>query len=163
MENDIQLKVKKSENLLKFKLLDEDGNDTGEFLKFDIEDMSNALRFQECIDSHKKNLSYIKNQLLIIEKKEDHTGKKALSSNEEATFKAWEEFYKREIDALDLFLGKGKTRVILKIMDREPYYTMFEDINELVEPIIPVIEKAYKNFKNKIEEKYKSKGENILE
>ena len=149
MENDIQLRVKKSDSVLKFKLLDEDGNDTGEYLQFDVEDMGSAF--------------YIKNQLYIINKKEDHKGKKLLSANEEAVNRAWNEFFRREMEALDLFIGKGKTQVILNIMGREPYMSMFEDITELIDPIIPVLEKAYSDFKNKIEEKYKDKGENILE
>ena len=163
MENDIQLRVKKSESVLKFKLLDEDGNDTGEYLQFDVEDMGSALRLQECLESHKRNASYIKNQLYIINKREDHKGKKLLSANEEAVNRAWNEFFRREMEALDLFIGKGKTQVILNIMGREPYMSMFEDITELIDPIIPVLEKAYSDFKNKIEEKYKDKGENILE
>ena len=163
MENEIlELKVKTNENLLKFKLVDEDGNDTGEYLKFDLEDMNCALRYQECIEEHKKNVEFIRNQQVIISKQQDHKGKKVLSSNEEKMQKALVEYYDREIKALDKFLGEGKTRVILKIMDRDPYLSMFEDIDTILEPIIPYIEKSYENIKKKIVGKY-NENTNILE
>lgn len=163
MANDIrELKVKTNENLLKFKLIDEEGNDTGEYLTFDLEDMNCALRYQDCIEQHRKNAEYIKNQQVIISKQEDHKGKKLLSSNEEKMQKALVEYYNREIKALDLFLGEGKTKVILKIMGREPYLSMFEDISEMLEPVIPELEKSYENIKKKIVGKYKDES-NILE
>ena len=163
MENEIlELKVKTNENLLKFKLVDELGNDTGEYLKFDLEDMNCALRYQECIEEHKKNVEFIRNQQVIISKQQDHKGKKVLSSNEEKMQKALVEYYDREIKALDKFLGEGKTRVILKIMDRDPYLSMFEDIDTILEPIIPYIEKSYENIKKKIVGKY-NENTNILE
>lgn len=163
MANDIrELKVKTNENLLKFKLIDEDGNDTGEYLKFDLEDMNCALKYQECIEQHKLNESYLRNQRLIISKQEDHKGKKPLSSNEEKMQRVMVEYYNREIEALDKFLGEGKTRTILRIMDREPYLSMFEDISIMLEPIIPELEKSYENIKKKIVGKYKDES-NILE
>ena len=163
MENEIlELKVKTNGNLLKFKLLDEKDNDTGEYLKFDLEDMNCALRYQECIEEHKKNVEFIRNQQVIISKQQDHKGKKVLSSNEEKMQKALVEYYDREIKALDKFLGEGKTRVILKIMDRDPYLSMFEDIDTILEPIIPYIEKSYENIKKKIVGKY-NENTNILE
>lgn len=163
MTNEIhELKVKTNENLLKFELIDEKGNHTGEYLKFDLEDMNCVLRYQECLEEHKKNAEYIRNQQLIISKQQDHKGKKILSSNEEKMQKALVEYYDREIKALDKFLGEGKTRVILKIMDREPYLSMFEDINDMLNEIMPYIEKSYENIKKKIVGKYKDEP-NILE
>ena len=164
MVNEIQdIQIKKSDSLIRIGLKDEKGNDTGEYLQFDVEAISNALNYQECIELHKKNLSALKNQFIIIDKKQDHKGKKLLSANEEAKMEALEDFYKKEMEALDLFIGKGKTQVILKIMGREPYFSMFDEISELLEPVLPVIEKGFQDFKSKIEEKYKAKEENILE
>lgn len=164
MENDIQtLQIKRSDSLIRIGLKDENGNDTGEFLQFDVEALDNALRYQECMDLHKKNLSTLRNQFIIIDKKQDHKGKKLMSANEEAKMKALEEYYKKEMEAMDLFIGKGKTQVILKIMGREPYFSMFEDISELLEPVLPIIEKGFKDFKKKIQQKYQPKEENVLE
>ena len=164
MENDIQdLQIKKRDSLIRIGLKDENGNDTGEYLQFDIEAVSNAINYQECVEMHKKNLSALKNQFIIIDKKQDHNGKKLMSANEEAKMKALEDFYIKEMEALDLFIGKGKTQVILNIMGTEPYFSMFDDISELLKPVLPVIEKGFNDFKSKIEEKYKVKEENVLE
>ena len=164
MENDIQsLQIKKRDSLIRIGLKDENGKDTGEYLQFDVEAINNMLNYQECIEMHKKNLSALKNHFIIIDKKEDHKGKKLMSANEEAKLKALEEYYKKEMEALDLFIGKGKTQTILNIMKTEPYFSMFDDISSLLEPVLPVIEKGYKDFKSKIENKYKSQEENILE
>lgn len=164
MENDIQtLKIKRSENLLRFGIKDENDNDTGEYLQFDVEDMSAALQYQDCVELHKKNLANFRNQIIIIEKKQDHKGKKLLSANEEAELKALNDFYAKEMEALDLFIGKGKTQAILDIMGRKPYFSMFQDIIEMLEPVMPQIEKGYKDFKNKIKNKYQIKEGNVLE
>lgn len=163
MEYDIQsIKPKKTENVIKIEIHDEDDKDTGEFLTFDLEDVSTALNWQECVEAHKRNVAYIKNQQVIISKKQDHKGKKPLSSNEEEFAKSVREFYEREIKALDMFIGEGKTETILKVMGRKPYLSMFQDIMEMIEPIFPVIEKAYKDFKVEIEKKYKVEDD-ILE
>ena len=61
-----------------------------------------------------------------------------------------------------MFIGEGKTETILKVMGRKPYLSMFQDIMEMIEPIFPVIEKAYKDFKVEIEKKYKVEDD-ILE
>ncbi len=164
MTNDIQsLQIKRGEGLIRIGLKDENGKETGEYLQFDVEAVNNMLNYQNSLEMHKKNLSALKNQFIIIEKKQDHKGKKLMSANEEAQLKALEEFYKKEMEALDLFIGKGKTQVILNIMGREPYFGMVDDIHELIEPIFPIIEKGYKDFKTRIEDKYKSLGENVLE
>ena len=79
MEYDIQsIKPKKTNNIIKISLHDEDDNDTGEFLTFDLEDVSTVLNWQECVEMHKRNVAYIKNQEVIINKKQDHKGKKLL-------------------------------------------------------------------------------------
>lgn len=162
MENDIQIKLKKSDKVIRIPIIDEDDNNTGEFLQFDVEDVQTVLNLQECIEQHKKNVSYLKNQELIINKKEDHKGKKLFSSNQEAMAKAIQEFYSREIKAMDLFIGEGKTELILKLMKRRPYLSMFNDIKDLLEPIFPVIQKGYEDYKKEIENKY-TKEADILE
>ena len=48
-----------------------DGKDTGEFLEFDLEDIELPLKYQELIEQEKKNRTNLKNQIIIIEKRED--------------------------------------------------------------------------------------------
>lgn len=157
MEN-IQLK---QDDLLRIGIRRADGTDTGNFLEFDLEDIELPIRLQECIEQHKKNIQYIKSQFVIIDKKEDKKGKKLMSANQEAKIKAMNDFYKKEIEALDLFLGKDGT---YKILDgRKPYFTMFEDINEYIEPIIPLMEKRAGTIEEKIKTKYAKKESDVLE
>ena len=160
-DNSIQFK---RENVLKLKLKNEMGEDTGEYLEFDLEDIELPLRYQQALEEHKKNYNSLKNQLLIISKKEDHTGKKFLSSNQEVSLIALSEFYKKEIKIMDLFLGEGKTQMILdKVMRRKPYLTMFNDIMESIEEVSDLFNVGYSSIEDKIKEKYSKVEDNVLE
>lgn len=160
-DNSIQFK---RDNVLKLKLKNEMGEDTGEYLEFDLEDIELPLRYQQALEEHKKNYNSLKNQLLIISKKEDHSGKKLLSSNQEASLIALSEFYKKEIKIMDLFLGDGKTQMILdKVMRRKPYLTMFNDIMESIEEVSDLFNLGYSSIEDKIKEKYSKVEDNILE
>lgn len=160
-ENSIQFK---RDNVLKLKLKNEMGEDTGEYLEFDLEDIELPLRYQQSLKEHKKNYNSLKNQLLIISKKQDHSGKKLLSSNQEASLIALSEFYKKEIKIMDLFLGDGKTQMILdKVMRRKPYLTMFNDIMESIEEVSNLFNVGYSSIEDKIKEKYSKVEDNVLE
>ena len=160
-DNSIQFK---RENVLKLKLKNEMGEDTGEYLEFDLEDIELPLRYQQALEEHKKNYNSLKNQLLIISKKEDHTGKKFLSSNQEASLIALSEFYKKEIKIMDLFFFFFKTQMILdKVMRRKPYLTMFNDIMESIEEVSDLFNVGYSSIEDKIKEKYSKVEDNVLE
>ena len=148
-ENFIQLK---KDSILRIGIKDSDGNDTGEHLEFDMEDINLALRLNECDEKHRKNLEFLRNQFVIIDKKEDKKGKKILSWKEEEKLKVLQEFYKREMEALDLFLGENGTKKLLN--GRNPYYSMYEDINEMLEPILPKLKLRADDIAKKIKDKY---------
>lgn len=148
-ENFIQLK---KDNILRIGIKDSDGNDTGEHLEFDLEDINLPLKLNECDEKHRKNLEFLRNQFIIIDKKEDKKGKKLLSWKEEEKLKVLQEFYKREIEALDLFLGDGGTKKMLN--GRNPYYSMYEDISEILEPIMPKLKLRADDIAKKIKDKY---------
>lgn len=159
MADFIQLK---KNNILKIGIKDVDGKDTGEVLTFDMEDIELPLRLNQCEMQHRKNLEYLKSQFIIIDKKEDKKGKFILSWKEEEKLKALQEFYKREMDALDLFLGKDGTKKLLN--GRNPYYSMYEDINEMLEPILPKLKVSAESIADKIKKKYKvEKEDEVLE
>lgn len=151
----------KKDNILKFAIQTADGEDTGNFLEFDIEDLELPIRLQECVEMHKKNINNLKTQYIIIDKRQDKKGKKIMSANEEAKIKELQNFYKKEIEALDLFLGKGGTEKLLN--GRKPYLSMYDDINEYIAPIIPIIEEKAGNIKDKIKEKYSKKESDVIE
>lgn len=148
-ENFIQLK---KDSILRIGIKDSEGNDTGEHLEFDMEDINLALRLNECDEKHRKNLEFLRNQFVIIDKKEDKKGKKILSWKEEEKLKVLQEFYKREMEALDLFLGENGTKKLLN--GRNPYYSMYEDINDILKPILPKLKLRADDIAKKIKDKY---------
>ena len=150
-------------NVFKVAIRDTKGNDTGCYLEFDIEDIELPLRLCECEEAHKRNMKYLKDQFLIIDKKEDHKGKKLLSWKEEEKLKVLQKVYKDEMDALDLFIGKGKTQMILDLMGRRPYFTMYDDIGKLLEPILPKLKISVDSIKDKIRAKYSNEETDVLE
>ena len=160
MADFIQLK---KDNILRIGIKDIQGNDTGEHLEFDLEDIELPLRLNECEAKHRKNLEYLRNQFVIIDKKEDKKGKFILSWKEEEKLKVLQEFYKREMEALDLFLGQNGTNKLLN--GRKPYYSMYEDINDMLAPILPKLKLKADDIANKIKEKYSNKAteKNVLE
>ena len=158
MENVIQLKKR---NILSFEIVDEEGNKTGEKLEFDLEDIEVPLKYQECLERHKKNTQCLDMQFVAIDKKQDIKGKKLLSKNEEEKYEALKEFFKKEMEALDLFLGKDGCKKLLN--GRKPYYSMFDDINDVIEPILPKLNISTKDIINKIKNRYSKKEENIIE
>ena len=44
------------------------------------------------------------------------------------------------MEALDMFLGEGATRMILDLYETEPYYSMFDDIVKMIQPIMPILQ-----------------------
>lgn len=150
-DNYIQLSKK---DRLILKIRDEKGNDTGEYLEFDLEDIELPLKYQELLEKDKKNKERLRNQILIIDKKEDHKGKKMLSANEEAKIKAINEFFKEEIEIYNLFLGKNGVQKLLN--GDKLGWTSLQMIDEIIEKqIAPKLEISMDNITKKIQEKYK--------
>ena len=158
MENVIQLKKR---NTLKFEIVDEEGNKTGENLEFDLEDIELPLKYQQCLEEHQKNMQRLKMLCIAIDKKEDLKGKKLLSRNEEEKIKALNEYYINEMESLDKVLGKDGCKKLLN--GRKPYYSMFDDINDAIEPILPKLKIHAKDITDKIKNKYGKKEENVIE
>lgn len=141
-----------------------DGKETGEWLEFDLEDLSLIKRLNQMKYNHAKNLQYYDNQNLILSKKQDYTPKNSMFSYKEMKqVEIAEEFCKKEMQTLDLFIGEGKTQMILNLMGRKPYLTMFDDITEMLKPIMPILEKGKDKLEQKIKEKYSTKEDNTLE
>jgi len=150
-ESFIQLK---KDNVIRIGIKDSEGNDTGKYLSFDLEDITLPLRLSDCEEMHRKNIIYLRDTFIIIDKKEDHKGKKILSWKEEEKFKALNLYYKKEMQALDLFIGEGKTQMILDLMGRNPYYSMYDDISEMLNPILPKLKMNADSIKKQIMTKY---------
>lgn len=153
-----------NDNVIRFTIEDENGKETGEFLEFDLEDIEMPLRFQEMIEKDKKNRQWLENQLVIIEKRQDVKGKKLLSKNEEDKIKAFNDFYKKEEEVYDMFLGENGVKKLLN--GRKLGWATFEEIDKIITDIIgPKLNINMDTITKKIKSKYKidEKEENVLE
>lgn len=158
-ENTIQLN---NENIIRFDIQDTEGKKTGEYLEFNLDDINLLLRYQEMIELDKKNLQNFKNQLAIIDKQEDHKGKKLLTFKQEQEIKITQNYYKREAEIMNMFLGENGVE---KLLNGRPLgWTTLQEISVLIkENILPLLEKGVTDIKEKIKTKYIMKEDNIIE
>ena len=163
IDNTIQKIGLKNENLLKLEIVDEKGNSTGEFLEFDLEDIELPFKYQEIIERLKKSRQNLKNQFTIIEKKQDHKGKKLMSSNEEEKLRSLNNFYNEQVEIYNIFLGENGVQKLLN--GRKLRWTTLSEIDELIEKqIAPQLDLTMKDITKKIKSKYSNKKEdNVLE
>lgn len=160
------IKIKERKDIFRLGIMDEEGNivkdERGKevCLEFDLADIELPIRYNRCINEVNNAKRKLKNQLIIIDKKQDHKGKQMLSANEEAKAKALQLFYKEMENAMDLFLGEGGTRKYLN--GRNPYWTMFEDLSEALEPYMEKMQLTMKDMTNRIKDKYKVTESDVL-
>ena len=159
MENTIKLD---KDNILRLKIETSDGKDTGEQLEFDLEDVNLLLKYQDMLEQDKKNKQWIKNQFIIIEKKQDHDTGKLLSANEEAKLKVLNSFFKREEEIYNMFLGENGVKKLLN--GKKLGWTSLQTIDEIIEKqIAPYLDINMKNITDKIKQKYGKKQESEIE
>lgn len=161
-DNDIQLKD--NENILKLKIKDNEGKYTGEMLVFNLEDIELPLRLQQMEEEDKKNRANLRNQFTIIDKKQDHKGKKLFSANEEAKIKAMQDFYKKEIEIYNMFLGENGVQKLLN--GRALSWSTLEEIDEIITAVIlPKLQINADNIKRNIIKKYgnSNKRDDVIE
>ena len=160
MEN-IQLK---QDNLFKIGIKNAEGEDTGEIITIDLEDIKLPLRCQESEKMIKDNNKWLQAQRIMIEKRPDKKGKKLLSANEEALLKLVNEYYEKQTKAYELVLGEGAIKKIL--CGREMYITFFTDLEEQMKKLRPKLNQNAVDLKEKIKsitEKYGKKDSNVME
>lgn len=154
-DNIIQIK---SNNVRRLKIIDIDGKDTGDYLEFQIDDIELPLKYQEITEKLKKNKQWIKNQLIIINKRQDVKGKKLFSKNQEDTIKAMNDFFKKQEETYDLFLGKDGVKKLL--CGRKMTWETFNEIDDIItEQISPYIDQDVDNLVDRITKKYGNDNE----
>lgn len=164
VKSDNEIQLKRSKDILRLKIKDEEGNYTGNFLEFNLGDLDYLLVLQDMMEADKKNRAYLKNQYDIIDKKEDHKGKKLFSANEEAKIRATNEFYKKEAEIYDMFLGKDGVRKLLN--GRKLTLARLDEIDEIIEKaILPKLQIKAEDIKKDIMAKYsnKTKRDDVIE
>ena len=150
IDNFIQLN---KSSVLRLGIKTDKGEDTNEYLEFDLEDIELPLRYQELLEKDKKNKEYLRNQIIIIDKKKDVKGKKLLSKNEEDKIKAVNEFFKKEVEVYNMFLGENGVQKLLN--GRKIGWTTLQEIDEIIEKqIAPHIDFSMDKITQKVKEKY---------
>lgn len=146
------IKLGKSD-VLRLGIKTDDGVDTGEYLEFDLEDIELPLRYQELLEKDKKNKEHLKNQLLIIDKRQDVKGKKLMSKNEEDKIKALNDFFKKEEEVYDMFLGENGVKKLLN--GRKLGWTSLQEIDEIIgNQISPYLDVRMDKITDKVKQKY---------
>lgn len=164
MENVIKIKERK--DIFKLGIIDEKGNIVKDSygnevcLEFDLGDIELPLKYNKCVKYIEEAKRKLKTQMVIIDKKQDHKGKQLLSANEESKAKAIKQFYKEMEFAMDLFLGKDGTRKYLN--GRNPYWEMWDDISEALEPHLDKMKLTVSDMTERIKEKYKITESGVL-
>ena len=154
----------KQDNLLKIGIKNAEGEDTGEIITIDLEDIKLPLRCQESEKMIKDNNKWLQAQRIMIEKRPDKKGKKLLSANEEALLKLVNEYYEKQTKAYELVLGEGAIKKIL--CGREMYITFFSDLEEQMKKLKPKLNQNAVDIKEKIKsitEKYGKKDSDVME
>ena len=150
MENIIKLN---KDDILRLEIVTSDGKKTGNYLEFNLEDIELPLKYQELLERDEKNKKNLRNQLLIIEKRQDVKGKKLLSKNQEDEIKAIQEFFKKETDVYNMFLGDNGVQKLLN--GRKFTWTTLSEIDELiVNQILPHLDLSMTKIQEKVKEKY---------
>ena len=140
--------------MLRLAIETSEGEPTGNYLEFDLEDIELPLIYQDMLDEDKKNKEWLKDRITIIEKRQDVKGKKLMSKNEEDKIKALNEFYKKEVEILDKFLGKGGVEKLLN--GRKLGWTTLDEIDELIsKQVAPYLDLSMDSIKDKIKDRYK--------
>ena len=149
-EDFIQLK---ESDVLTLKIKTSDGKETGEVLTFDLEDIELPLKYQDMMEKHKKNITNLNNQLTIIGKREDVKGKKLLSRNQEDEIKTINDFFNKEVEVFNMFLGENGVQKLLN--GRKVGWTTLQEVSEIVQKqIAPKLNVNMDKITNRIKEKY---------
>lgn len=155
-----EIKLSKS-NVIRLKITTDTGEDTGEYLEFDLEDIELSLRYQEMIERDKKNRDWLQKEFVIINKRQDVRGKKLLSKNEEDKLKAIKKFCDEEVEIYNMFLGENGVQKLLN--GRKLGWTSLQEIDEIItKQIVPYFDKTAQDIEKKIMEKYKIEKEEVI-
>ena len=159
-DNYIQLK---KDNVLKLGIRDAEGNDTGNFLEFDLEDIELPIRMQQMAEKDKANRIDTQNKLKILAKKKDYKKKnEMLSFKQKEEIKILQEFYKKEVEIYNMFLGENGVEKLLN--GRKLNWSALDEIDEIIEKaILPKLKINEETIKNKIMQKYGNKRDDVIE
>lgn len=161
---ELKITLNNSEDIKRFYVYTKDGKKTGEHLDFDLEDIELIDRLDRIYNKILKNQQWIKNEMTVIDRKQDFKKKNSLmSNNEKLKYEAIKKYYNEQRNAFDLFLGENGVEKLL--YGRKFEWGTLNEINEIISnQIYPQLKISMKNITDKVKEKYKNKIENdVLE
>ena len=159
MKNTITLD---DDDTLQYEITDKDGNATGEYLEFNMKDISLPLKYRDMVFKDRENRNNYRKDLVIINKKQDVKEKDdPLSKNEIEALKLSEEYLNKEVEIYNMFLGENGVQ---KLLHGKPLsWDTLNKLDKLIESVIvPDIRKYLKPIEEMIEEKYNDNKEEEL-
>ena len=154
MEEKKFIQLGETTNVLRLWIKTKDGKETGEKLEFNLKDIELLDRYQKMADEDNKNKQWIQSQFVIIDKKQDFKKKgKILSNNVVEKYKAVLQYYKKQKEIYDLFLGEGGVDKLLYGRKFE-WETLVEIEKIIKEQIAPNLDLTMDNIANEIKAKY---------
>lgn len=161
---ELKIVLNNSEDIKRFYVYTKDGKKTGEHLDFDLEDIELIDRLDRIYNKILKNQQWIKNEMAVIDRKQDFKKKNSLmSNNEKLKYEAIKKYYNEQRNAFDLFLGENGVEKLL--YGRKFEWGTLNEISEIISnQIYPQLKISMKNITEKVKEKYKKPIENdVLE
>ena len=155
MDKENILRLEK-DDILRIKIVDDKGVETGEYLEFDLEEIDLSVQYHELLEKEKKNRKWINDELIIINKREDVKGEKLPSKNKEDEIKAAKKFFDKEVEIYNGFLGENGVQKMLN--GRKLGWASLIKIDRMIkEQILPMLEKKSVDIQNKYKEIVKDK------
>ena len=137
------------------------GEDTGEELRFDLNDIEFPLRYQEMLYKINKNKEKLKNDFVVIDRRPDIQGKKLFSKNAEDKLKAFNDFTNKMVEAYNMFLGENGVQKLL--CGKKVGWTTLSEIDDIIDKqIAPLVLTSFEDIEKKIIDKYSFKGKEEL-
>lgn len=156
------IKLQDDDSILRLPIYTSDGNDTGEFLEFNLEDIELPIKYQELQDRDKKNRDNLQNKLYLINKKEDVDEGKILTRNEREKIVAIQDFLKEEVKIYNIFLGENGVEKLLNGASLQ--WDTLQKIDKIIEEqILPHLDIKMESINEKIKKKYATNEEEEIE
>lgn len=135
------------------------GNDNGDYLEFDLQDISLPFRCLKSLEEVEKIKKQTQRKEATILNRPNVQGK-YISKNAEDILKLWEKAFKDMRQAMDLFLGEGACE---KIFKDKNYIKMYDDLSKVLDPYIDEMGLSFEKAKKQIVEKYGNKNKKVIQ
>lgn len=159
MKNTIKLE---EDETLQFEILNKEGNPTGEYLEFNLNDISLPLKYRDLVLKDKENKTNFRKDVMIVNKKQDVKIKgDPLSKNEVEIFELNKKYINKEVEIYNIFLGENGVQ---KLLNGRPLgWDTFDKIDKLIETnIVPLLNKYSASLEDMIKNKYSDNKEEEL-